>query len=161
MTETPTPDTPRPQPVLVANLAAAGATLLTAFLLAWLASLGILLPDTASQALEATLTGVLVGLLGALYAWVAALFARRRVTPLDSPQTATGEALVPQSSKPPLNVGTATVVLNATDRTPQQIAEDTVTALTGSVTPPDDRPDHRADEADADSVTVDELRERP
>lgn len=90
----------RPQPVLNAASAAAGLTAAVGLVLTVLVVTHVLTPDD-SAILGPAIAAAAPATVGALSTVLAALRARRAVTPLSSPQTASGLALVPASPETP------------------------------------------------------------
>jgi len=89
----------RPQPVLSAAQASAGATWLTALGVGVLARRGLLLPDEVTGPIADLIAVGIVGVVGAVSSLAAGLLARAKVTPLSAPQDNDGNRLV--RARPP------------------------------------------------------------
>jgi hypothetical protein len=92
----------RPQPVLQAGQVSALATVLSALLVSWLTRRGLLVPDGLTGPVADLLGVVIVAAAGALSSLWAALWARRRVTPVADPRASDGTRLrpAPQRARP-------------------------------------------------------------
>jgi hypothetical protein len=84
----------RPEPVRNAAVVASSVTAITGLILTLLVVTHVLTPDD-SEVLGPALASAIPTVVGAVSAVVAALRARLKVTPLDSPRDAEGGQLVP------------------------------------------------------------------